>query len=484
MTGAIPLVDDNGEFLYDAVTMETNRGCPYSCAYCYWGGATGQKIHSFSSARLAAELELFGRHHIQNICLADANFGMLPQDQVFLEDFLRTRSRHHFPVALTTSWAKNKGKMFYDIVRTMRKAGLHADFTLAIQTLDPEALRLSKRTNMAINKFEDLCEWLHQEGLGAYAEMIWGLPGETYESFLRGYDRVARHVPRIATYSNLLLPNTAYEAERLEHKFVTIRGVDYDFEYILEHATMPFADNRRMHAFIFWARVVAECMYFRYIWGPLREWCGMTNSAVMLDLNAWLDTQDDEAALALRACRDEVVSTLDTSRIGRPLRLLHQDPRSLRLFQRWWDESILPRARPELRPFLQELFRYETIMRSVHEDRGRAEGLDVETIDDIQYFVRRGVTFEYDVPRAIAPSAIHTPPAGPSPQPPHDYYYKVGFSNYIDNHEIVAQYCGKTLEEIRVESLLRDQGVVPEQRDRHVVGLPDTSQKKRLAVVS
>jgi radical SAM superfamily enzyme YgiQ (UPF0313 family) len=48
LTGAIPLVDDKGEFLYDAVTMETNRGCPYSCAYCYWGGATGQKIHSFS----------------------------------------------------------------------------------------------------------------------------------------------------------------------------------------------------------------------------------------------------------------------------------------------------------------------------------------------------------------------------------------------------------------------------------------------------
>lgn len=485
LTGAIPLVDERGEFLYDAVTMETNRGCPYSCAFCYWGGATGQKLHSFSPERLAEELELFGRLHVQNICLCDANYGMVPADQTFLENFLRTRSRHHFPVSLTTSWAKNKGKLFYDIVRTMRRAGLHADFTLAIQTLEPEALKIARRQNMAINKFEDLCEWLYQEGLGAYAEMIWGLPGETYESFLRGYDRVARTVPRIATYSNLLLPNTAYDLERLEHKFVTIRGVDYDFEYILEHATMPLSDNRKMHAFIFWARVVAECMYFRFIWTPLREWLGMSNSTVMLDLNAWLDTQAaDPAAAGLLSCRNDVVSNLDTSRTGRPLRLLHTDPAVLRLLERWWTESILPKAREELRPFLVELFRYETVMRPLHESRGKAQELEVETIDELQYFVRRDVTFEFDVARAIAPDADFSAFPDPSPQEPCDYYYKVGFSNYIDNHEIVAQYCAKTREELRVESLLRDQGVVPEQRDRHVVGLPDTSQKKRLAVVS
>jgi radical SAM superfamily enzyme YgiQ (UPF0313 family) len=485
LTGAIPLVDDHGEFLYDAVTMETNRGCPYSCAFCYWGGATGQKIHAFSPERLAAEVELFGQLRIQNICLADSNFGMLPADQKFLEAFLRTRSEHMFPRALTASWAKNKGKLFYDIVRTMRQAGLQADFTLAIQTLDPEALKTSRRTNMAINKFEDLCEWLHQEGLGAYAEMIWGLPGETYDSFLQGYDRIAKLVPRIATYSNLLLPNTAYDHERAEHKFVTIRGPDYDFEYLLEHVTMPLSDNRRMHAFMFWARVIGEFMFFRYIWIPLRERCGLSQSMVMLDLNAWIETQKhDPAALMLLACRDDVVSNLDASRMGRPLRLLHQDAKVARLFERWWSESILPAAPAELRPLLQEIFRYEAMMRPVHEDRAKAEGLDVETIDEIPYFVRRDVTFGFDVPRTIVPGAEQAVLETPSPQPTLDYYYQVGFSNHIDNHEIVVQYSAKTREEIRVESLLRNQGVAQEPKDRHVVGLPDASMRKHLAVVS
>lgn len=492
LTGAIPLVDEQGEFLYDAVTLETNRGCPYSCAFCYWGGATGQKIHSFSPERLAAEVELFGQLRVQNICLADSNFGMLAADQKFLEAFLQARSRHRFPRSLTASWAKNKGKTFYEIVRTMRQAGLQADFTLAIQTLAEPALKTSRRQNMAINKFEDLCEWLHKEGLGAYAEMIWGLPGETYDSFLEGYDKVARLVPRIATYSNLLLPNTAYDLERVEHKFVTIRGSEYDFEYILEHATMTLADNRRMHAFIFWARIIGEFMFFRYIWIPLRERCGLSQSQVLLNLNAWIETQaDTPAAAALLACRNDVIANLDASRIGRPLRMIHHDVAVVRqqqdfdhLFERWWNEAIVPFVPEDLRPVMNEIFRYERIMRPVHEDRGRVEGFEIEELDDIPYFVRRGVTFQFDVVGASRPGALEAGPPPPSPQPPVDYFYQVGFSEHIDNHEIVVDYAAKTREDIQVESVLRSQGMIAEEKDRHVAGLPDASMRKRLNVVT
>lgn len=484
LTGAIPLVDANGEFLYDAVTMETNRGCPYKCAFCYWGGAIGQKIHAFSRERLRQEVELFGKMHVENICLCDANFGMLPADQDFLEDFLGARSAHHFPRALTTSWAKNKGKIFYDIVRTMRETGLHADFTLAIQTLDPDALRTSRRLNMALNKFEDLCEWLHKEGLGSYAEMIWGLPGETYESFLSGYDRIARFVPRIATYSNLLLPNTAYDHERLEHKFVTIRGQDYDFEYILAHVTMTLDDNRKMHAFMFWARIIAEYMFLRHIWIPLRERCSLTQSTVLLDLNAWIETQtSDPAALALLSCRTEVVSNLDASRMGRPVRVLYQHMGIPALLERWWNESILQKAAPELHAFLRELLRYESALRPVHEDVAKAEQLETVTLDETSYFVRRGIVFQFDIVAAIAPGVDTTRAPEPKEMPPVDYYYQVGFSHHIDNHEIIIQYRGKTLEEINAESTLRSQGLVTTERDRHVVGLPDASARKRLAVV-
>ena len=36
---------------------------------------------------------------------------------------------------------------------------------------------------------EDLVRWLDREGLDCYAELIWGAPGETVDSFMSGYDR-------------------------------------------------------------------------------------------------------------------------------------------------------------------------------------------------------------------------------------------------------------------------------------------------------
>ena len=50
----------------------------------------------------------------------------------------------------------------------------------------------------------------------------------------------------------------------------------------------------------------------------------------------------------------------------------------------------------------------------------------------------------------------------PSRQAPVDYLYQVGFSQYIDNHEIVAQYRARTREEIHTESLLKSAEFVPQ----------------------
>jgi hypothetical protein len=75
-------------------------------------------------------------------------------------------------------------------------------------------------------------------------------------------------------------------------------------------------------------------------------------------------------------------------------------------------------------------------------------------IGEMAYFVRRGVTFAYDVVGTISPDADPAAILQPSPQPPCDYLYQVGFSQHIGNHEVVAQYRAKTRDEIRGELLL------------------------------
>jgi radical SAM superfamily enzyme YgiQ (UPF0313 family) len=473
LTGAIPLVGDDGEFLYDAVTMETNRGCPYSCSFCYWGGAIGQKIYAFSNERLREELELFGRHKVENVCLCDANFGMLRADAEFLDDFLEVRSKYKYPRSLVTSWAKNKGKLFFDLVRKMKESGLQTDFTVALQSLDPKVLELAKRKNMRVNHFEDLCQWIIEEGFEAYGELIWGLPGETYESFLAGYDRLARYVPRIATYTNLLIPNTEYDINRDKYEFTTLRGQEYDYEYLLSHSAMTYSDNVRMHYFLFLSRVLAEHMVFRFIWGPLRILAGLSQSQILLDFDAWLQRQDDPVSIGLTECQRDVVENLDVTRVYRGLRYLYVEPGVDEMFERWWSESVLPKVPEEHRAFGLELLRSERLSRPLHDERARELGLEVTTFDGQEYYVRRDLAFKFDITNVVTRIRKGQDNAVDATPRPHviTWYYLKGFSRHIDNHEIVLQYTGRTMETLQEEARLRETTLVREKQ-RHAVGLP------------
>ena len=59
---------------------ETDRGCPYQCTYCDWGGAIEDKVSPFPLDRVLKEAWWFGKHKIPYIFSANANFGILKQD--------------------------------------------------------------------------------------------------------------------------------------------------------------------------------------------------------------------------------------------------------------------------------------------------------------------------------------------------------------------------------------------------------------------
>ncbi|MFJ2967588.1 KedN5 family methylcobalamin-dependent radical SAM C-methyltransferase [Streptomyces collinus] len=343
LTGSIPLLDDVGEFRYDVALLETNRGCPYHCAFCYWGGAVGQRVRAFSRARLRQELERLAEVRAETVVLCDANFGMIPADLEFVEDLVDVKERTGYPLALETSWAKNKNATFYEIVRRMRDAGLQSSFTLALQTLDDETLQAMNRRNMKINQWQDLAAWLATEGLDCYAELIWGAPGETPESFLHGYDELARYVSRIAAYPLLLLPNTDYVERREEHGFVTVRGERDDFEYVLANKDVSLEENLGMQRFLFWARLLAENLILRNTWPVLRAVAGLGQSAAILSLADHIEGQRTPGAGLLA---DMVrTSTADPDSLAPALEFCFTEPEFDELVLGWW-RDVLPTLVP------------------------------------------------------------------------------------------------------------------------------------------
>jgi radical SAM superfamily enzyme YgiQ (UPF0313 family) len=446
LSGAIELTDGQGWFRYDVALMETNRGCPYKCAFCYWGGAVGQRVRAFSRERLRQELEIYASLKVHSICLCDANFGLLPIDEEFVDDVIEIRARTGYPRALESSWAKNKSKVFYRIVRKMKEAGLRSSFTLALQTLDKSTLDLMNRRNMKVNEWEELVAWLNAEGLDCYAELIWGAPGETVESFLRGYDRLSQHVSRIAVYPVLLLPNTDYTEKRNEYGIVSVRGDHDDFEYVLAHNTMSIADNQEMQRFLFWSRVLADAAVFRHCWPALRVLGGVPQSQVLLNIDAWIAQSDDPAAAPLR---DAVSIGVDAP--GQAIDYLYREPAAKDMLRRWWDESIRPLLPPQHADLITEVFRYDLLTHPVYRIDGKPpEGVGMIEVGDDEYFVRPEVTLYYDVPAVVAALRTGEQPDTRPAAVTSDLYYRVGVENYATttNSEEIVHFMARTKEDL------------------------------------
>jgi radical SAM C-methyltransferase len=447
LTGVVELTDATGTFRYDVALLETNRGCPYKCSFCYWGGAVGQRVRAFSRARLREELEVFAKLQVHTIVACDANFGMLPIDAEFIDDLIETKRAYGFPRAFEASWAKNKSKTFYDIVHRMKTAKLRGSFTLALQSLSTDAIDTMNRRNMRLNEWRDLAQWLAEEGLDCYAELIWGVPGETVESFLHGYDELSRLVSRIAVYPMMLLPNTEYEVNKNRYGIVSVRGDQDDFEYVLAHQSMSFDDDARVARFLFWARVLAENAVLRHIWRPLRELAGLTQSQTLNSFVDWVETTTEPTAAPLRSASVRA-SGGGAPAFARVIGYLFTRAEGDHALRRWWSGAIQPQLGADVRGLLDEIFRYDLLTKPVCPGAGGTNGvsgeLSIVEIDGERYYLRRDVRLSHDVPAALdALRAGRRPSREVSPITV-DLYYRTGALNAVasTNHEEIVHFMG------------------------------------------
>jgi radical SAM superfamily enzyme YgiQ (UPF0313 family) len=223
--------------------LETNRGCPYFCSYCYWGGAIGQKIHAFPMERLREEMRWLARRGLDAWYICDANFGILPQDSELVEEVVRLHQEYGFPKTFNTNWAKNSNERIVKMCARLNTAGIHSAYSLSLQSTTPKALQLANRANMKMNRIEEIATLCREHGVVPRGELIWGLPGESYAEFLRSYDDLAEYTDALHVYPHLLLPNTGYLEKKEELKIGMAQGeLDTDYYYCVEHMDMTRDD--------------------------------------------------------------------------------------------------------------------------------------------------------------------------------------------------------------------------------------------------
>ena len=197
------------------VTIETNRGCPYMCAYCDW--CYTPKVREFPMEKVRAEIDWCADHKVEYIYNADANFGILPRDYEIAEYAVEVSKRTGYPQIFNACYAKNSNDNVFKISKLLYDNKINKAITLAYQTVCDKALKNVNRTNFTMDAFADLVHRYNEYGIPTYTELIMGLPGETYESFCEGICRLieagqhnAMTVYGCQVFQNALMGSKAY----------------------------------------------------------------------------------------------------------------------------------------------------------------------------------------------------------------------------------------------------------------------------------
>ena len=188
LTGVFdPLMAAHPEMEFLSV-LETNRGCPYQCAYCDW--VTDKRMRFFPLERVKAEIRWLGEHKIAYCFCGDSNFGMFDRDVEIAEYLVQTKRELGYPEVFRPCYEKNSADRVFQICSILNREGMDKGATLAYQTLSDVALKNIGRKNLTLEHFSGLVRRYNEAGIPAYSELILGLPGETLESFCRGVCRL------------------------------------------------------------------------------------------------------------------------------------------------------------------------------------------------------------------------------------------------------------------------------------------------------
>lgn len=224
----LELTHPDGSPRYDAIAYETSRGCPFKCAFCEWGtGAIGSKMYQWSLERIRDDWEKITAAGIANIWLADSNFGALKQDLAKAQMIVELKQRSGLPRSFATSWSKKHSRQVQEIALLLHRNQLLPHYQLALQTLTPEALRLSNRQNMSANEYQPIARQMSEQGVPIAAELIWGLPGDNLADFERNLDTLLATFPNINIFGYTLLPGTEFYRRREEYRIEAIPVAGY-----------------------------------------------------------------------------------------------------------------------------------------------------------------------------------------------------------------------------------------------------------------
>ena len=172
--------DLNNKIVY----YEGSRGCPFRCKYCLSSTTHGVRFHSIE--RTLEELNFFIKKGVRLVKFVDRTFNCNHKYSMAIWDFLikaDTNTKFHFEISADI--------LKEEEIELLRKAPKgRFQFEVGVQTTNDDVL---KNINRFVN-FSDIKEKVEEllsiNNINQHLDLIAGLPGEDYKSFVKSFNDV------------------------------------------------------------------------------------------------------------------------------------------------------------------------------------------------------------------------------------------------------------------------------------------------------
>lgn len=203
------------------------RGCPYSCTFCDWNSGLGNKV-SRRKNTYQKEIDLFQKLGIKNIYLSDANVGQYQEDVDMIDYFVKKNLNENAGFHVGGNFSKLKKENNLKIFHAMARGRLiNKTFNISIQDTNREILNNIDRPDVGWEVHAAMADELRQSYPHLYvkAQLIYGLPGQTVESWKHTLEQVTeKNIFPIVFFNEPLPSSPAIYDPEYQRKF--------QFEYI------------------------------------------------------------------------------------------------------------------------------------------------------------------------------------------------------------------------------------------------------------
>jgi radical SAM superfamily enzyme YgiQ (UPF0313 family) len=211
-----PHLNRYGDHKGRIICIETQRGCVFSCNFCFYNKDLSIRNRRFSLDRVKEEILFWLKKEIDELYLMDPVFNLNAERTKEICRFVARHNHRKIPIH-TEVWAE-----FIDeeMAKLFREANFKS-LEVGLQTTNKAVLGTVER-RLNLKRFIEGVGHLKRFDIYFELQLIYGLPGETRASFKRSLDFAASlEPPKLAVFPLMVLPGTELwrKANALELNF-------------------------------------------------------------------------------------------------------------------------------------------------------------------------------------------------------------------------------------------------------------------------